>query len=108
MRQINDEHGESFHQEKQELKNRYLGRITENMSTKTYWFLQRESNTMCKQQAKRSKHLQWLTRQQLVCVFRAIAVTIIVLKLKKILPLFINCVFIHNKRFVLLYILSVP
>ena len=46
MAEIRDEHGELFHQEIEEMENRYQGRITKNMLADYCWFLQRESDTV--------------------------------------------------------------
>ena len=56
MGEIIDEFGERFHQKTKEKENQYQGRITKNMLADYCWFLQRESGTMYKQQAKRLKH----------------------------------------------------
>ena len=55
MGEISDENGERFHQEIKEMENRYQRRITKNMLADYCWFLQRESDTVDKRQAKRSK-----------------------------------------------------
>ena len=56
MGEISDEHDERCHQKVKEIKNRYQERITKNKLADYCWFLQRESDTMYKRQAKRSKH----------------------------------------------------
>ena len=56
MGKISNEHGERFHQELKVIENRYQGRITKKMLADYCWFLQRESETMYKRQAKKSTH----------------------------------------------------
>ena len=58
MVEINNKHGKRFHEEIKEMENQYQGKITRNMLADYCWFLQRESDTVNKRQAKRSKSNQ--------------------------------------------------
>ena len=53
MKDISGEHGERFHQEIQEMKNHYQGKVTEHMMADYCWFLQNESDTEHKRKSKR-------------------------------------------------------
>ena len=72
MGETSDKNGEHFFQEIKEMENGFHGRIIKKMLVDDCSFLQRESGTMYKRQAKRSKHFKRLTQQQLVCVFRVL------------------------------------
>ena len=56
MDDVNDEHGERFHQEIKELESRYSRKLTPNMMSDCSWFLKRETDMQPKRKKRRQNY----------------------------------------------------